>query len=330
MWKLRRSILVLLSKGSRIRNFFLACTSIFLRQTKIKGDPIILMMEASSRCNLECPMCPRQLKKTVRWEGDMSFDNFKMVIDELGQTLMFLALWNYGEPLLNNWIIDMIRYAKKKGIGVALSTNAVLLTKNKTLELIDSGLDLLIVPLDGATKPTYEMYRKNANFEQTIENIRSFLEERKQRRKGIPLLDLQFLIMKHNEHEILLFENLARRLSVDMFTFKKVVYVKDREKDFLPKDRKFICSYYFRGFNSSYCNRLSLSSVINSNGDVTPCCSDISFRYVFGNVFSESRFRDIWNSSAYQSFRKRAYDDMSSIDICRNCAGANFDVKVYL
>lgn len=320
----------MLSKRVRIKNFFSIFVSILLKKIKIKGDPIILMIEPSSRCNLRCPMCPRQLIKKERSQQDMAFENFKKIIDELCDTLMFLALWNYGEPLLNEKIIKMVEYTKKKEIAVALSTNVVLLTKNISLGLIEAGLDFLIVPLDGATKSTYEMYRKNAIFEQVIDNIRWLMIMRKKMKKNTPLVDLQFIIMKNNEHEIKLFRDLAKKLRVDMITLKKINYVKGQEREFLPQNRNFICDFYSSEINYKYCNRLSLSSVINSNGDVTVCCSDISFQYIVGNVFEEVSFRKIWNNEKYQNFRKKAYDNLRDIDICHNCGCANFDTKIYI
>lgn len=327
IWRLRRLWLSLMAP-SRIRNVILIHVSLLWRSPRIMGDPIVLMVEPSSRCNLQCPMCPRQLEKNDRWLGEMSWADFQETLDDLGRTLMFLILFNYGEPLLNPHIARMIQYAVGKGIGVGMSTNGTLLTRQMAMDLIVSGLHYLIIPLDGATKRTYEQYRKNSVFEETLDNIRILLEERRLRKKVTPILDLQFLVMRDNEKEIGLFKQLATSLGVDMYTLKKVGYVKGREKDFLPSDPRLSCSYYFQGPSHKYCKRLSLSSVINANGDVTPCCSDIQFQHVLGNIFHGQRFREVWNNESYQRIRTMAYRN-EPIGMCRNCAGSNFDSSVY-
>ncbi len=329
-WQLRRTIVEVLSKITRLRNFFIVFLSLLLRKTKIKGDPIILMIEPSSRCNLECPMCPRQLNKMKRYEVDMSFEHYKMIVDELCDTLMFLSLWNFGEPLLNNKIIEMIKYAKMKRIAVALSTNAVLFTNDKISELLDSGVDLLVVPLDGATKSTYEKYRKNAIFEHTLENINSLVRRKKELNKHTPLIDLQFIVMKGNEHEISLFKKLAEQLEVDIFTLKKAVFIREERADFFPQNDYLVCDCYLKKIDAVHCNRVYVSSVINSNGDVVPCCFDTTFQYIMGNVFNGNRFREIWNNVKYRDFRKKAYGSIKDVDICQNCPGASFNAKVYV
>lgn len=329
LWQLRSTVIALLCDPAKLRNLFAAVCSLRRNDTVVRADPVVLMLEPSSQCNLECPMCPRQLKQTKRWEGDMPFENYTGIIDELAAGLMFLILWNYGEPLLNKNIGRMIGYAKERKIAVAMSTNGLLLSEEKSMELIDSRLDFLIVSFDGGTRETYETNRKNGDFEKTLENIRGLMKLKRMRRSRTPFVNLECVVMKNNEHETAVFERLARMSGVDGYSLKKVAYVKGRESDFLPVNQRLTCDVYQKG-NRRYCSRLSLSSVVNANGDVVPCCSDIAFQYVLGNVFRDNGFRRIWNNELYQAFRKRAFRDLAHIDICQNCGGHSFTSKVYI
>jgi len=122
------------------------------------------MIEPTNYCNLKCPLCPTGAGLIRREKAAMSFEDFKKILDNLGNQIIHLRLWNWGEPLLNKELPKMIKYAKSKNIYVNTSTNSSFLNKENVRELTNSGLDHLIVSLDGASEETYSLYRKNGNF----------------------------------------------------------------------------------------------------------------------------------------------------------------------
>lgn len=260
----------------------------------------------------------------------MSFAQFQNLLDEVGDTLILLALWNYGESLLNPEIFKMIRYAKEKRVVVTLSTNATLLDDERSESIIDSGLDYLIVSMDGASKATYEKYRPPAHFETILQNVKRLMDWRQQKLTWHPFVDLQLIAMRENTSEIQEMRRLAVDLGVDRLTVKKADYIpSDLRETLLPVQTSHRCSHYDKKEEAlSYCTRLTLSSVINANGDVVPCCSDIEFQHVFGNVFRDGGFKAIWNNAQYQAFRQQDWNQPGSIDICKNCEARSFSTGI--
>ena len=288
IWKLKFPILKLLFKHRKVLNFFLIYLSKVFKKAKVLGSPLVLMIEPSSRCDMICPMCPAVLNRTHRQTGDMSFDTFKKIVDELGDRLLFLALWNYGEPLLNPNIFSMINYAHEKSIVTILSTNGLSLDEAKIYKLLDSDLDYLIVSFDGATQETYEKFRGRGNFNKVLGNLTLLMKIKKEQSRQLPFVDLQYIVMKENEHEIDGIRILAKRLGVDKLSLKKFTYFgEDEALPFLPSQNKYLFEKYKSLNRLGGCLRVLDSSVILWDGAVVPCCGDLDFRYIFGNINSK-------------------------------------------
>ena len=108
----------------------------------------------------------------------MEFDTFRKFIDEVGDYLFLILLWDWGEPLLNPRLFDMVAYAKAKGIKLVTSTNAHLLTdRDMCRRLIESGLDTVIVAVDGLSQETYSTYRRGGDLSVVFKGIRTLVEE---------------------------------------------------------------------------------------------------------------------------------------------------------
>ncbi len=304
------------------------------------GYPSILMVEPTNLCNLKCPLCPTGNGSLTAPRGFMAFEDFKKIIDETGKYLLNLTLWNYGEPFLNKDIYKMIKYAREKNIFVRISTNGHFFQKEENIQsLLESDLDYLIVSLDGASQETFSKYRKNGNFEKVIENIHKISEERKRQNRKSPHIEIQFIIMKHNEHEVQKMKELAKTLNVDRVKLKTVNIemdlskdVKETMKEYLPKSENL--SRYKKNGNTlkrkgmkQSCKRLWLSSVINWDGSVVPCCYDPNRRHELGNCL-ELGFKVVWNNQKYANFRTAIMQNKAAIEMCRNCTGNLMDLDV--
>lgn len=132
--------------------------------------PIMLDVENVSRCNYHCTMC-----QVSDWEGlkradDMSFEEYKALIDSQ-YGLTEIKLQGMGEPLLGKCYFDMIEYARAKYIWVRSTTNASILHTNENYKrMIDSDICELQVSIDGATRETYEKIRRGGHFERVAKN----------------------------------------------------------------------------------------------------------------------------------------------------------------
>ena len=133
------------------------------------GLPISISIEPTTSCNLRCPECPSGLRSFTRATGMLQSDFFRQTIDQLHRDLFYLVFYFQGEPYLNPAFLDMVRYASQKRIYTATSTNAHYLTEENARRTIESGLDRLIISIDGTTQEVYEQYRVGGQLQKVLE-----------------------------------------------------------------------------------------------------------------------------------------------------------------
>ena len=115
------------------------------------GKPSSISIEPTTACNLGCPECPSGLKQFTRATGNLKFDLNKKIIDELGADLSFINFYFQGEPFINPDFLKLVNYASNSGIYTGTSTNAHFITEEVAKKTIQSGLDRLIISIDGTT-----------------------------------------------------------------------------------------------------------------------------------------------------------------------------------
>ena len=207
----------------KLLNFFLIETQLNLGITRVRGYPFEWEVDTTNICQLKCPLCHTGLDNVNRMKGVMHFDTFKKTVDEIKGHTIWLSLYSWGEPLLNKQLPRFIRYAHQSRIATVISTNLSLkLTPEKVEELVRSGLDIMIVSLDGVTQEVYEKYRVRGKLDLVLENIKLIAEKKRELGTRDPYIEWQFIVMKQNEHQIPEARRLARELGVDQIIFKKV------------------------------------------------------------------------------------------------------------
>ncbi|MCK4695036.1 MAG: radical SAM protein, partial [Candidatus Cloacimonetes bacterium] len=174
------------------------------------GFPPVVMIEPTNICNLKCPLCPSGNGTLKRKKGYMEFSTFKKVIDEIKDKSFMVVLWNQGESYLNKDFLKMVKYASDNGLFTLASTNANI--DLQTEETVKSGLDSIIISLDGTTQETYNKYRVNGELNKVLENVKNLVKTKKKLKTKSPLIRWQFLVMKHNEHEIPKIKDFAQSL----------------------------------------------------------------------------------------------------------------------
>ena len=122
------------------------------------GMPMTISMEPTTACNLRCPECPSGLRAFTRPTGNLKEDFFRKTMDELHRELLYLIFYFQGEPYINPKFLDMVQYARSKRIYTITSTNGHFLNDENARRTIESGLDRLIISVDGTTQDTYESY----------------------------------------------------------------------------------------------------------------------------------------------------------------------------
>lgn len=262
----------------------------------------------------------------------MSLEEFKRIVDQVRGYTTKIVLFNYGEPFLNKDVLKMAKYAFDAGISIKMSTNGHFFQdKNFCKEVIKSGLHTLIVSLDGADQETHVKYRKGANFDVVVQGIKNIVEAKKELNSKLPKIELQFLVMKHNEHQRKEMRRLAENLGVDFYDEKTVGLdamdpnFQKTAEDLLPGDstmnrysRDKNGKYELKGEMPNYCSIVNSSMVINCDGSVVPCCYDEYLQNVMGNAFKQG-IREIWRGEKYQRFRELIKSNRKSIPMCNIC-----------
>ena len=174
------------------------------------GLPISISFEPTTSCNLRCPECPSGLRSFSRPTGMLEKDFFKSTIDDIHQYLLYLIFYFQGEPYLNPDFLDMVKYASSKKIYTATSTNAHYLTDENAKRTVESGLDRLIISIDGTTQDVYKQYRVGGNLDKVIEGAKNIVKWRKELNSKTPFIFFQFLVVKPNEHQIEDIKKLAK------------------------------------------------------------------------------------------------------------------------
>lgn len=297
-----------------------------IRKPMLAGNPWAASIEPTTSCNLRCPECPTGMQSLSRNKGNMDIEIFRKVIDKLSPDLIYLTLYFQGEPMLNPQFHEMVRIARKQHIFVATSTNGHFLDDNNVNEIIKSGLNHLIISLDGLDQETYEKYRVKGSLQKVTEGVKRLVDAKKKAKSASPFIELQFIVMRHNQHQMQQMREFARQSRVDKLSFKTAqVYNLNIENTIIPtlKDQ----SRYRKSSDGSWvqakkirnrCHRIWSSIVITWDGRVVPCCYDKNADHQTGNLLEES-VSSIWKNQLYSGFRRQVLKNRSEIEICRNC-----------
>ena len=290
------------------------------------GLPISIAIEPTTSCNLRCPECPSGKREFTRPTGMLKEDFFTSTINELYKDLLYLVFYFQGEPYLNPRFLEMVNYASKKGIYTATSTNAHYLDDNNARQTVISGLDRLIISIDGTTQETYASYRIGGQLEKVIEGTKNIVKWKKLLKSNTPHIIFQFLVVKPNEHQIEEVKALGKKLGVNEVRLKTAqVYDYENGNSLIPGIDKY--SRYHKQDDGTYtiknklldhCWKLWHSCVITWDGLVVPCCFDKDARHQLGDL-KELSFTQLWKSERYYHFRSTVLRSRSEIDICKNC-----------
>jgi len=283
--------------------------------------PPVLMVEPTNLCNLRCPLCPSGNGNLKRPRGMMGMALFRQLINEVYRQIGMLILWNQGEPFLHPGIWQMINTAVQRDMYVLTSTNFSMPIDLQ--RILDSGLHHLIVSMDGISGATYDQYRVNGDFELVMRNMRDLVQLRGRRRH--PYVIWQFIVMKHNEHEVAEVKRLAKAIGVDRLEFKTAqIYHPEDMPRFLPQDGSFSRyhiengEYRIKAELLNRCHRLWMQPVVNWDGELAVCCYDKDLSLPIGNV-RDKGFGALWFGDRINAIRQQILSDRKVYPICRNC-----------
>jgi radical SAM protein with 4Fe4S-binding SPASM domain len=278
------------------------------RRSQLDAHPVEYIVETTAKCNLYCPMCPRETHKQPK--EDMADEIFNRLVEESGRSAEHMMLIGLGEPFMDPKIFERIEFCERHSISTLLSTNGTFLDERMSARLLDSPLEHITLSFDGATKESFEYYRKGARFEKVRDNFVRFARMKHERGSKLQVV-VQMVRMERNAAEV---DDFVRFWSavpgVDQ------VRIKEDETNLMRPDTghatddwKHPCHYLWRG-----------PMYVKHSGDVYPCCQSYMLDgKPVGHIGSQP-LDAIWNSDEMQHMRRLHLSGRAGeIDICSRC-----------
>ena len=291
------------------------------------GMPSTLSIEPTTACNLGCPECPSGLKQFSRPTGKLDLDFHERMLSQIKSSVFYINYYFQGEPFLHPDFLTLITQAKKSKIYTSTSTNGHFIDQKKADEIVSSGLDRLIISIDGLTQKTYEQYRVNGKLNKVVEASKLLVDSKNKMSSKTPHLIFQFLAVKPNEHEIPSVFDLAKEIGIDEVRIKTAqLYDYKNGNRLMPDNSKYSRyikrkdgTFKLKGHQGNHCWRMWSGSVFTLDGGVVPCCFDKDASHILGSL-QDKPFKQIWNAKKYREFRQSILKSRGQIDICKNCS----------
>lgn len=280
------------------------------------STPYVIQIDPSSKCNFKCKFCPTSKEDKAR--SIMDYDLFKNIIDgckEFDKKIKTIKLWKDGEPLLNPKLPEMIKYIKENEAAekVELTTNGYLLNEQLNYKLIESGLDKIIISIEGLCEEDYlKNSRVKINFDKFIRSIKHFYENRKGCIVHIKIIDVDLTEFQKNE-----FFGLFNTISDELFIEKAIPCWPDFEDESISEGHLNVWGDEIE--KKEVCPLPLYSVVINANGVVSMCCNDWQQKTKVGNVNDES-IKEIWMGKRVKEFQiLQLSKRRKTVDVCSKC-----------
>lgn len=292
-------------------------------RTRLLSLPSILSIEPTNACNLRCPFCFTGAGARGRPRSTVPLDLARRLLAELGDRLILLKTYGWGEPLLCDHLAAMIADAHDRGVFTVVNSNfSVPLTPERARGLVASGLDELVVSIDGAGQETYERYRVGGKLARVLENVRLLKATRDGMGRTTPALVIEFHPFPWNTGDIPEMQRMAIELGAALRVFKGCVpgpeWGRDEPWRFCIEPQRLPCAH------------LWTSGVIAADGGVQPCHGTFYREDDMGRIdpaaLEGSSFRAIWNNERYQLarrfFRAREGSEVERRHVCFDCPAA--------
>jgi radical SAM protein with 4Fe4S-binding SPASM domain len=311
----RRAINLFMSGASYVK-------SSMTRHPAVSAMPPAISIELTNHCNLHCSECTTGSGLMTRPKGFMDTGLYKRMIRELEPYLYWISLYFQGEPLMHPEFPLFI-----SGSGRArtiMSTNGHFLTPDNCERILKSGLDKLIISLDGIDQDSYSKYRAGGNLETVIGGIKTISDLKKNKKSSIDL-EVQTLVNRYNENDVPELKKFCRSVGIPLRLKSMQIISDNSSMSWLPDDpeyRRYDIKDGVKVIRSTFpdrCARLWFNPVITWDGNVLPCCFDKDADHIMGNI-NQEKFSEIWNGSRYMLFRRVLLTDRKTIGICRNCS----------
>ncbi|MFX0196181.1 MAG: radical SAM/SPASM domain-containing protein [Candidatus Hodarchaeota archaeon] len=331
-YHLARTLRISLLDQSSGPNALRCLLSAMMRQERSGGRPILLTIEPTNICDQRCTICETGLGILGRKPRNMTFEEFKHILDQFDKHLRTIYFYFMGESFLNKDAYRMIRYAADRGIYVSACTNG---NRINPEALVESGIADIQFQIAGTTPEIHATYRVGGDLNKVIQNIRETVRLRNDLRDKVPRpypmkIGIGFILLKPNEHQVTDFELFARKLEVDEWQIiDPCVRTAEQGKELLPTNKNhwiYDPDAFERGTlkprirPKNYCEWIYSTVTIQVDGNVVPCCRDPKGQWVLGNVLNENIYH-IWNGKKFRALRRAVTRKQEALELCNLCEG---------
>ena len=291
---------------------------------RVKHLPAFVSVEPTNFCQLHCPQCPVGIGEN-KHKDLLTLPQFERILSEVRNSVHTMQFYFQGEPLLNKDLPEMIHAASQAGIYTIVSTNALSLTPLFAEKLMDSGLNRIIVSIDGMSEESYGAYRVGGSLHKALEGL-MYLRQAKDKLASRTIIELQVLRLRSNEQEWSAMKRQYKVIGADILSMKSAQFYNfENGNPLMPSNERYSRykkgkdgKYHFKRTPSRSCHRLWTGCVITVKGEVLPCCYDKASQFSFGNIFTDS-IEDIYHSEKANRFRRTILQKRSRPFICSNC-----------
>ena len=310
---------------------------------RVRHLPTFVSVEPANFCQLRCPECPvgtasRLSPNRLSPNRLMPLSIFERALEQVQKTAHTLQFYFQGEPLLNKQLAEMIALAHKAGLYTIVSTNAQALSRSTAAALVKSGLNRIIVSIDGFSEESYSAYRVGGSLHKALEGLQHLAGAKAEFHSRIRI-ELQVLRLKTNEHEWDWIKKNYKSLGATHLVFKTAqLYNFEHGHPLMPTDERY--SRYKKTADGTYvhkssplhstpytlhrafgalCLRLWSGCIITTNGEVLPCCYDKDHRHAYGNIMQQS-LKELYHSNKANALRRHVLRNQGKpLDMCKNC-----------
>ena len=303
----------------KVLNLCVGQVELRLRRTRTYSTPAYMKIESTPLCHLSCGGCAhssKEYKKSLRNNMHLTVERVAEITRTIESNLIGVSLSYSGEPMLNRALPDIIAYLHQKKISTSFATNlSVPLSEASTEALVKSGLDLILVSLDGMSSETYLKYRKGGNYQLVLDNVARIARTKERLGRKRPILTLKMIIFPHNQHEVPVAKKRWRALGFDAVEF-------DMDHGALAAAGADVVNKKRMVRKKKPCFWAWTAPVIGWDGDVQPCCKQMN-QISLGNAVTHN-LKSIWRGDNFASLRagfsfKNYGTDMHPV--CRQCVG---------
>ena len=309
---------------------------------RVRHLPTFVSVEPANFCQLRCPECPVGTASRLSPLASspnrlMTIELFYRILDQVKEHTHTMQFYFQGEPLLNKQLPEMIAMAHQVGLYTIVSTNAQALSRSIAEALVKSGLNRIIVSIDGFSEESYAAYRVGGSLHKALEGLQHLANAKAELHSRIRI-ELQVLRLRSNEHEWDWIKKNYKKLGATHLVFKTAqLYNFEHGHPLMPTDERY--SRYKKIADGTYihksshlspltlsphrlialqpCLRLWSGCVITTSGDVLPCCYDKDHRHTLGNITTHS-LSEIFHSSKANTLRKHILIGHLP-EMCKNC-----------